>query len=274
MGKLKVMNWNVRFITSWYGKAATFLEFLHGDFCYLLEEITPENFDKLKRDVGSGVKLVYSFDHCPYVDSSSGIRQMGVVLVCSKRVKVLESGVVAAALLPERTLWATIEYEGKVLKLLASHALAASSFYKAKALQFDTLNRFIEWYQPDLVLMDANDPQKDSYDIDQMVFSDLDRQYGHVAFFRAMRNQGMVDAYVKAHGITEDPADGAPLAVSYQLYGGKCVRYDFIFVKDTLPLVECEYHYEKAVEAGSDHAIVLASFRFPKQVKTPKTRKA
>lgn len=53
--------------------------------------------------------------------------------------------------------------------------------------------------------------------------------------------------------------EGEPHVASHILKDGKRLRYDFIFVKDRrFDLRGCQYYYEEALAATSDHAYIVA----------------
>ena len=51
--------------------------------------------------------------------------------------------------------------------------------------------------------------------------------------------------------------EGEPLSVSHIIKRGKHKRrYDFLFMNKTISVANCEYMYDEAIKAGSDHALI------------------
>ena len=255
MNKLQIIDWNF----SCFGYNKTKLEFLfsntENDVCMLLQEIKPDVYEYIKKTYGDKYEFVYSLDYRKPGSFDSEARKLGVLIACSKSIKILCSGVVERNILPDRTAFATIEYCGKVLKILTIHSVTGCGYYKAKSIQYETLTEFIYEYNPDIIGIDANEPQIDSCNIENMKF--FENGYGAACFFRGMANQGLVDAFVKANDISECK-EGECLTVSCNVRKRGPVRYDFVFVKNEIELNYCSYMYESAVEAGSDHALIKA----------------
>ena len=107
--------------------------------------------------------------------------------------------------------------------------------------------------------MDANEPKVDGLDVEEMVFYENCGR-GALCFFRGIKRIGLVDAYIVGNRITEWEA-GKPLKTSYTVRGGREVRYDFLFVKNSFAVSACRYLYEESIEAESDHALVEAELK-------------
>lgn len=110
--------------------------------------------------------------------------------------------------------------------------------------------------KPDIIGMDANEPNVDSYDIDKMTFYDRNGT-GAKIFFKKVKELEMYDAYVVANSITTCK-DGKCLTISHNVRRRGAVRYDFLFVNKNSLIIECDYNYEDAIMTGSDHALIEA----------------
>lgn len=255
MEKLQIIDWNF----SCFGYNKRKIEFLFSkakeNCCILLQEIKPEVYEYIKNNYSGKYNFVYSLDYRKPGIFDSEARKLGVLIACSKSVEILNSGVVERNIFPDRTAFATIKYCGIVLKFLVIHSLTGCGYYKAKSIQYESLSEFVREYNPDVIGIDANEPEVDSYDIDKMKF--FENGYGAACFFREVRNCGLVDSFVKANKITEC-SDGECLAVSCKVRRRGLVRYDFIFVNNKIDTEHCEYLYDSSVEAGSDHAMIEA----------------
>lgn len=259
VGELQIIDWNIKF-TGYIKKKLEFLfSVAEKDYFIILQEVTREDYSYIEKIYGENCNFVYSLDcrKSGMFDSSS--RKLGTLIVCGKNIKVIEYGIVERALLPERTVWAVTEYEGRQIKILGVHSLARSGFGKAKSLQYEAISEFLYEFRPDIIGVDANEPETDSYDIDKMRFyDDNEGSYGTACFFRTVKNIGLKDAYVSANKIAE--CDNGCLAVSYNVCGTGDVRFDFLFVNNKFTALCCKYLYKEALEAGSDHALITACF--------------
>lgn len=251
---LQLIDWNFCFHGYNKEKLAFLFSRIKGEACILLQEIVPEFFDYLLRTYGDTYRFVYSGAlRRPGIHDTEA-RNLGVVIACTKGIDILDSGIIERALLPERTAWAILQYGGRELRVLTLHSLTSSDYGRAKSLQYNTCSEFLESFRPDIIGMDANEPRVDACTVDEMEFHDSG--YGAVAFFRHIQRSGLSDAYVRANGITACE-EGKCLATSYTIRS-RPVRYDFLFVKDSIPVTHCAYLYEEAVAAGSDHALLLS----------------
>lgn len=184
---------------------------------------------------------------------------MGVMLIFSKSIEVLESGVVERSLFPDRTAWATIMHNGKKIKVLGLHSITGCGYQRAKSVQYDTFTEFIDEYKPDIIGMDANEPNVDSYDVDKMVFYNRNGA-GAKTFFKTVKELNMQDAYVTANNITTCE-EGKCLTISHNVRGRGAVRYDFLFVSHNISIIKCNYDYDGGIMAGSDHALIKAEIQ-------------
>ena len=140
------------------------------------------------------------------------------------------------------------------MKILALHSLTGCGYYRSKSVQYDSFAEFIDTYQPDVIGIDANEPQVDHYDIRQMQF--FDNGPGAKHFFDAIVDIGLTDSFVRANGQTTY-VEGQPLTKSHNIRRKGAVRYDFLFVRDSYGVVSLNYNYDDAVVSGSDHAIIV-----------------
>lgn len=139
------------------------------------------------------------------------------------------------------------------------HFITGCSYQSAKSVQYDTFTEFIDEYKPDIIGMDANEPDVDSYDIDKMFFYNRNGA-GAKTFFKTVKELNMQDAYVTANNITACE-DGKCLIVSHNVRRRGTVRYDFLFVNRNIKIINCNYIYDDAVKAGSDHALIEADIQ-------------
>lgn len=68
------------------------------------------------------------------------------------------------------------------------------------------------------------------------------------------------NAYVVANDITTCE-EGKCLMISHNVRRRGVVRYDFLFVDNNISITKCNYDYDGAIKAGSDHALIEADIR-------------
>lgn len=83
---------------------------------------------------------------------------------------------------------------------------------------------------------------------------------GAKTFFKTVKELNMQDAYVTANNITASE-EGKCLTVSHNVRRRGSVRYDFLFVSNNISIIKCNYDFEGAVKAGSDHALIEADIQ-------------
>lgn len=147
------------------------------------------------------------------------------MLIFSNSIEVLGSGAIERNLFPDRTAWATIIHNDKKIKVLGLHSITGCSYQSAKSVQYDMFTEFIDEYKPDIIGMDANEPDVDSYDLDKMIFYNRNG-VGAKTFFKKVKELSMKDAYVAANNITKCE-EGKCLTVSHNVRRRGVVRYVF-----------------------------------------------
>ena len=256
---LQIINWNISYMNDWEKKMGFLFSKLNNDYCVILQEVGPYVAQCIREKYSEANTFVYSLDYRKPSKYDSGARRLGVMLIFSKSIEVLESGVIERNLFPDRTVWATIIHNEIKIKILGLHSITGCSYQSAKSVQYDTFTEFIDGYKPDIIGMDANEPDVDSYDIDKMIFYNRNGA-GAKTFFKTVKELNMQDAYVIANNITTCE-EGKCLTVSHNVRRRGTVRYDFLFVSKNISIIKCDYDYEGAVEAGSDHALIEADIQ-------------
>ena len=257
---MKIINWNI----SWSNKTDKKVEYLRAlvnetSFIIILQEVKIHAYECLKQSFEDIANIEYSLDYRIPGRYDTDSRKLGVAVLVSKDLRIKNAQVLNRALMPDRTIMVDIEYQNTTLRVLGLHSITGCHHLKAKEIQFFSFAEAIDEYKPDIVEIDANEPQYDHYEISQMKFFDnYNKGNGCKTFFETMRDNGMVDAFIKDYDI-EKYVEGEYLTTSHIIKRGtKKVRYDFLFVNDS-KFVEysCKYDYDNAIEAGSDHATAI-----------------
>lgn len=112
----------------------------------------------------------------------------------------------------------------------------------------------------DDLMGDANEPKVDARDSAEIELWGRNGK-GAELLFGPAPTHGLKDAWRAFLGqrIQEKPAKG-PLAISHRTKGVPR-RYDHIYIPTTWSVTRMEYALELATDAGSDHALVVATAR-------------
>lgn len=249
-----IYNWNL----SYTGDATNRLNYLFSlfkkDTICILEEVTPDHYYKLC-SIFSDANIEYSLDYRKPGKYDTKQRQLGVCIITSKDIEILNAKCLERCLLPDRTLLVDIKVNSNELRVMGLHSITGCDHKKAKSIQFLSFAEAIDEYKPDIVAFDANEPEADHYDVEQMTFfkGNRDKGMGAKTFFYSLGQHELYDSYVM-HYDSIDYVEGEPLAVSHVINGEINRRYDFVFTNRYV--VNSKYLYKEAVEVGSDHALI------------------
>lgn len=253
---MNIIEWNIGFGANPELVYKALSEYMKESYIFILLEVVPDRY-RVFKELFACSNLEYSLEYRVPGKYDGKSRQLGVLLITSKDVSIESAGVFERTLLPDRTLYATFNREGKVYKIAALHSITGCSHLKAKSLNYLSMAEEVENFKPDIFVMDANEPKKDHYEIEEMEFFEKNGKGARV-FFETLKTIGLKDAYVLGYD-RNTYIDGESLATSHIIKGtNKNVRYDFAFINENA--IDCKnvsYHYQKAVDASADHAILL-----------------
>lgn len=255
---MKIIDWNISYAGDTARKINYLQTLIDDNTCVMLQEVKPHAYEHIKTALGDQYEMFYSLEFRKPSKFDSDARKLGVLVLVSKGIEIVEAGAIERSPFPDRTVYVTIKKDGATVKLLALHSLTGCGYYRSKSVQYDSFAEFIDAYRPDIIGIDANEPQVDHYDMRQMQF--FDNGPGAKHFFDEMADIGLTDAYVRYNG-TEGYEEGQPLTKSHNIRRKGAVRYDFLFVRDTYEVEALTYNYDDAVAAGSDHAIIVSELR-------------
>lgn len=227
-GIVKFIDWNISYAGNIERKIKYLQKHIDCDTCVILQEVKPHAHEYIKTTFGKRFNLIYSLDYRKPSKFDSDACKLGVLVLVSKDIDIINSGAIERSPFPDRTVYVTLNRNGLITKVLALHSLTGCGYYRSKSVQYDSFAEFIDEYRPDIIGIDANEPQVDHYDMTQMQF--FDNGPGAKHFFDEMVDIGLTDAYVRFNGI-EGYEEGKPLTKSHNIRRKGAVRYDFLFVK-------------------------------------------
>ena len=170
---MKIINWNI----SWSGKTdikALYLRNLLEEepFVIILQEVKMFAYEALKESFADIANIEYSLNYRAPGKYDTDSRKLGIAILVSKDLKITNANVLSRALMPDRTLMIDVEYNNVSLRILGLHSITGCHHLKAKEIQYFSFAEAIDKYKPDIVGIDANEPQYDHYEISQMKFFD------------------------------------------------------------------------------------------------------
>ncbi len=255
---MRFINWNISYAGDTESKFKYLQTVITKDTCVMLQEVKPHAYEYIKEQLQSEYHLFYSLNYRKPSKFDSDARKLGVLIIIHKSFQVEDSGVIERSPFPDRTMYIDFVHDNKNIKVLALHSLTGCGYYRTKSIQYDSFTEFIDNFQPDIIGIDANEPQIDHYDIKQMQF--FDNGPGAKHFFDKIDEIGLVDSFVKHNNITVRE-NGVPLTKSHNIRRKGAVRYDFIFIKNRFEINSMNYYYEDAIKAGSDHALLVCDLK-------------
>lgn len=144
-------------------------------------------YECLKQSFEDIANIEYSLDYRIPGRYDTDSRKLGVAILVSKDLRIKNAQVLNRALMPDRTLMVDVEYQNTTLRVLGLHSITGCHHLKAKEIQFFSCAEAIDEYKPDIVGIDANEPQYDHYEISQMKFFDnYSKGNGCKTFFETM----------------------------------------------------------------------------------------
>lgn len=260
---MRIIHWNIKYNSKKEKIVDTIKQLIDGnDTIICLQEVVPSVKEYILQELSQynsavSYRSVYSLDYRQPGKYDSINRTLGVLMICPESMYVIDSGVINRCPMPERTLYAEILYKGEILKVLSVHSITGCGYKKAKSNQYLALAEAIDEFKPDIVTIDANEPDVDHWDLNQIKFFDQNGG-GARTFFHSMGSAGMQDVYT-VHYDRRQFELGKPLTASVYVNNRGYCRYDFIYAMAGRFAVEkCEYLYQMGLDASSDHAVLVA----------------
>jgi len=278
--KIRIINWN--FCCQGQAKQKIILikkyineaEQIGKSFIVALQEVTS---DAYKDIINEGIfhDSCYSLNYRKPGSLEGKSRGLGCFIGCSAGLNINGPGLLERAPFPERALKTVINHDGYLFEVICFHSLTGVGYLRAKSAQFTVLAEYLSANNiiPTVLCGDFNVPKVDHVDRSKLEFFDQKGDRGKAASY-ILNPQGihkLQDSYriwleqndeeLQSKKSEQEAAEdllSAPLAVSH-LVGGKVKkRYDYILISPDWRVVDLQYHYEEAVQHGSDHALVVA----------------
>ncbi len=255
-----ILNWNISYSSNIEKICEEISDVIKEDNTIIvtLQEVVDSSFKYLRNKFQNDFNILYSLDYRKPGKYDTKSRKLGVLIMISKNIEIIESNVFKRCLLPDRTLFATLKFNNDTIKVATLHSITGCAHKKAKSLQFYSFAEVVDDYKPNILTIDANEPEIDNFNISEMKFFDNgDKGEGAKTFFETCKNIGLIDSYTKFYNMSAF-GRGKPIAISHVINRNrKNKRYDFMFIDDNkLDIKKVTYNYSRAREASSDHAYI------------------
>ena len=254
-----IINWNISYMNSIKNKIDYLKQKIENKtFFIILQEVKQNDYEEILGVFSNIASVEYSLNYRKPSKFDTTSRKLGIAIIVSKDIEIINAQVLDRTLLPDRTLMVDTMINNRRVRILGLHSITGCQHGKAKEIQYYSFAEAVDTYKPDIIGIDANEPEYDHYLLDQMKFYDnYNNGNGCKTFFETIYQNNLVDSYLHKYSI-ENYINGEYLACSYIVNKKKKVRYDFLFINNNLfDDYESVYDYDNAVNAGSDHASII-----------------
>lgn len=255
-----ILDWNISYMNNINNKIKYLKSKIKNEsFIIILQEVKQNNFDELQNNFSDIANIEYSLIYRKPGKYDTSSIKLGIVILISKDIKIVHTQVLERSLLPDRTLLVDVILNDKPTRILGLHSITGCQHGKAKEIQYYSFAEAVDEYKPDIIGIDANEPEYDHYELDKMkFFNNYNKGNGCKTFFETIHKNNLVDSYLNTYDKSKF-IDGEYLACSHIIRRSKKkVRYDFLFInEDLFRDYKCVYDYEEAIQSGSDHAAII-----------------
>ena len=256
---LKLLQWNISYNCK-IDKIANFISSkIESNTIVCLQEVIVSHKNRLI-EILAPSDYAYSLDYREPGLFDGKNRRMGVLTMLFGG-EIEESKVLDRCVFPDRTLYTKMRIDGESVSLLNFHSITGVSYNKAKGANFASIAEFLhEMVDLDFFCCDANEPQVDSFDVNDVKFWNTNS-----------RETSLIFGADKVHHLSD------PVQTDFQLFetlpfsymtGKTPRRYDFIYKSDKWKTKRFNFYYDESIEASSDHAIVVGLFNKVQNRKT------
>ena len=250
--KLRIIQWNIKINSKTDGIAEFLLSKLEGNTVVGLQEVSETAYEKISTHLQHNNAFSLHLRTPGKYEGRN--RRMGVMVIASGG-EISNSQLVDCSVFPERTLVAKIKFDGLDVNALSFHSLTGVDYKKAKSSNFASIASFLDENPVDIFTCDANEPQIDTFDEENVVcFDNRDKGEKASLLFGKTKVHSMIDTYKEiARRSNLQLEDG----YTHILNGGKKKRYDFVYCNKAWKILSSKVYYEDAIAAGSDHGMVV-----------------
>lgn len=250
---IKILQWNISYNCK-IDKIINFLkEKIEGDSIICFQEVLQSNKERLVEELNP-TDFKFSLDIRKPGKFDGKNRKLGLLTISFGGI-IKDAHSLERSLFPERTLFTLIKFENKEIGVLNFHSLTGVGYKRGKSSQFASIAEYLNDNDIDFFCCDANEPKTDSFELSQLEFwNNGDKgKYPSLIF-------GLGKVHELEDSLRSVKNKPARLPVSHKT-GNIFRRYDFIFKSQNWIVKDLEYEYSKAIEATSDHALVIGKYK-------------
>ena len=250
--KLRIIQWNIKINSKTDGIAEFLLSKLEGNTVVGLQEVSETAYEKISTHLQHNNAFSLHLRTPGKYEGRN--RRMGVMIIASGG-EITNTQLVDCSVFPERTLVTKIRFDDLVVNALSFHSLTGVGYKKAKSSNFASIASFLDENPMDIFTCDANEPKIDTFDEENVVcFDNKDKGQMASLLFGKTKVHSLIDTYKEnARRSNLQLEEG----YTHILNGGKKKRYDFVYCNNAWKIVSSKVYYEDAIEAGSDHGMVV-----------------
>ena len=248
---LQLLQWNISYSCK-IDKIVDFISSkIEGNTIVCLQEVLAMHKDRLIERLAPS-DYAYSLDYRTPGLFDAKNRRMGVLTMLFGGV-IEEAKVLDRTVFPDRTLYTKMRIGDESISLFNFHSITGVGYKKAKGANFASIAEFLhETVDLDFFCCDANEPQVDSFDMNDVKFWKTNSKEASLIFGKD-----------RVHHLT-DPVQTDPLLFDTlpfsHITGKNKRRYDFIYRSDRWSTNRLDFYYDESIEATSDHAMVVGLF--------------
>jgi hypothetical protein len=258
--EIRILQWNISNRCNAQSISELITELIKEHTIVNLQEVTRNSYSEIcsiLKPLGSA----FSLDLREQGKYEGKNRSLGVATL-SFGIELCSFELLNRSVFPERTLFSKLKYLDSILAILNFHSLTGVDYKKAKSSNFATIADFMEQNTDilDFACFDANEPEIDSMDDDELRFWD-NRDNGFNASLILGKNKVhcLDDSYVTFLKTQHMHINTNPLTVSHKT-GNKTRRYDYLLCSSKWRPNYVDYPYDRSILASSDHSIIIGDF--------------
>lgn len=263
--QLRFVSWNMHGKRQLEGQLGL-LRHIAGDLV-ALQEVSANAYSELVANKPFAWSA-FSLDLRPPLMGEGMSRRLGCAVFGQHPFRLRKHSLLEQASFPERALVVEVDSPSGPLSICSFHAPPGVNWKERKPQAFMVLTEWLATHpERTLVGMDANAPKTDHPDITQNQW--WWKEEPLLLGARPLHNlNDVLRTWLAAHPIEAEQLytlrPQGPLAISYDRGKKSSIpcRYDFIYVTPDFTVTKVDYLYCEALEAGSDHALVVAELHY------------
>ena len=107
---MRIVDWNISYAGDIKNKMCYLETLLTDNSIVILQEVKPHAYEYIVQLFQDRYNMIYSLDYRKPGKFDSDARKLGVLVLVSKGVTIIDSGVVERSLFPDRTVYATLRF--------------------------------------------------------------------------------------------------------------------------------------------------------------------